>query len=65
MLSRFEKILKRLGPIFSFLGTSLLAVTPTFGETDVIATKQIIFSIQNSRLIFSRGFRPLMCTHLS
>ena len=42
-------------PIFSFLGTSLLAVTPTFGEVDVIATKQNIF-IQNSWLMFSRRF---------
>ena len=40
MLSRFEIIVKAVGPIFSFLGTSLLEVTPTFGEADVIATKQ-------------------------
>ena len=30
--------------MFSFLGTCLLAATPTFEEVDVIATKQTHFS---------------------
>ena len=40
MLSQFEIILKPLDPNCSFLGTSLLAFTLTFGEADVIATEQ-------------------------
>ena len=42
-LSQFEILLNPLGPHLSFLGTSLLAVTPTFGEAHVIATKQDFF----------------------
>ena len=50
--------------IFFPRGTRLFAVTLTFGEVYVIATKQNIF-LQNSCYHFSRRFRPLICTNFS
>ena len=62
MLSCFGNHFKPIRPylFFSFLGTSLLAATPTFGEVDVIATKRTYFS-KNRDNYFSRRFRPQMC----
>ena len=44
MISCFGHPFQPLGPRFSFLGTSLLAATPTFGEVHVTATKRTCFS---------------------
>ena len=45
--------------MFSFLGTSLFAATPTFEEVDVIATKRTYFS--ETLNYFHRRFRPHIC----
>ena len=53
MTSCFGNLFKPLGPNLSFLGTSLLAVTFTFGEAYVSATKRTYFS--KTRTIIFRG----------
>ena len=60
MISCFGNHFKPLGPYHSFLGTSLLAATPTFGEVYVIATKRTYFS-KTRENYFPRRFRPQMC----
>ena len=57
MLSCFGNHFEPLEP---YLGTSLLAATPTFGEVDVIATKRTYFSKTRDNYL-PRRFRPLMC----
>ena len=67
MLSLFDTYFKFKTPrtlsfFFSLslsLGTQLLAVTLTFGEAYVIATKQTFFS-KTRGYYFSRRFRPLI-----
>ena len=51
--------LTSLGPtLFLFLGDSLLAVTPTFGEVHVNATKRTYFS--KTAELFSSAISALM-----
>ena len=59
MIRCFGNLFKPLGPNLSFLGTSLLAATSTFGEAYVGATKQHI-SLKLGRL-FSSVISALMC----
>ena len=60
MTSCFGNLFKPLGPNLSFLGTSLLAVTFTFGEAYVSATKRTYFSKTRS-IIFRGDFGPDVC----
>ena len=60
MTSCFGNLFKPLGPNLSFLGTSLLAVTFTFGEAYVSATKRTYFSKTQS-IIFLGDFGPDVC----
>ena len=49
--------------MFSFLRTSFLVVTPTFGEVDVIATEQTFLS--KTRGQYFLGDFGLKCLHIS
>ena len=57
MTSCFGNLFKPLGPNLSFLGTSLLAVTFTFGEAYVSVTKRTYFS-KTRTIIFRGDFGP-------
>ena len=61
MTSCFGNLFKHLGPNLSFLGTSLLAVTFTFGEAYVSATKRTYFS-KTQLIIFHGDFGPDVCS---
>ena len=63
MISCFGNHFKPQDPTFSFLGTSLLAATTTFGEVAVIATKRTYFS--KTLNYFPCRFRPQMCALVS
>ena len=66
MLCSFDIYFKLGTPPFFFLGTGLLAVTLTFGEVHLITAKQNVnIFLQKSSLLFSRHFRPLICTDFS
>ena len=60
MISCFGNLFKPLGPNLSFLGTSLLAVTFTFEEAYVSATKRTYFS-KTQTIIFLSDFGPDVC----
>ena len=60
MISCFGNPFKPLGPYLSFLGTSLLAATSTFGEVYVSATKQTYFP-ETRIIIFLGDFGPDVC----
>ena len=59
VISCFGHSFKPLGPHFSFLGNSLLAATPTFGEVHLTATKRTYFS--KTRIITFLGNFRLRC----
>ena len=61
MIRCFGNLFKPPGPYLSFLGNSLLAATPTFGEADVGATKRTYFS-KTRITIFLGDFGPDVCS---